>query len=61
VSRFVIQGVPYVLQGARGLSKQKTPGTGAAVEFDNGQVIEMWFSSLSVYGKAAEGRSVDHQ
>lgn len=48
VRAFVVQGVRFPLQGANGASQQ--PGTGPGIgELEAGKVLEMWFSSASVY------------
>jgi hypothetical protein len=54
-----IRGVSYVLQGATGTLSEQMPGAGKALEFDNGQVLEMWLSSATVYEKTANANSFD--
>jgi hypothetical protein len=47
------RGVFYFLQAVGDQSGDQKPGAGKALQFHDGQVIEMWFLAPSVYEKAA--------
>jgi hypothetical protein len=59
IQRFLIQGVPYAVQGATGTRSEQMPGAGSALEFHEGQFLEMWLSSTTVYEKVAAAGSLD--
>jgi hypothetical protein len=54
VTEFVIEGARFTLKGGTGEMKAQTPQAGEAVQFDRGQVIEMWPASPSIYEKAPD-------
>jgi hypothetical protein len=55
VTGFTVNGENYELLAANGSSKQ--PGSGPAVQLDPGKVLEMWFTSASVYEKTTGART----
>ena len=59
VQRFLIRGVPYSLQRASATLSEQMPGAGKALEFKDGQFLEMWLSSATVYEKVAAAGSLD--
>jgi len=59
VQRFLIRGVPYSLQRASATLSEQMPGAGKALEFKDGQFLEMWLSSTTVYEKVAAAGSLD--
>jgi hypothetical protein len=52
IRSFLIRGVSYSLPGTIETLSPQTPGAGKALQFDDGQIIEMWVSSATVYEKA---------
>lgn len=54
ITELVVQGARYILSGATGATDARPPGTGGAVQFDAGQVLEMWLASASTYEKAPD-------
>jgi hypothetical protein len=54
ITELVVQGARYILSGATGATDARPPGTGGAVQFDSGQVLEMWLASSSTYEKGPE-------
>jgi hypothetical protein len=55
LAEFSIGGTRYRLKNpALGMSVQ-TPGAGGAVQFDAGQVLEMWMGASSAYERVAGG------
>jgi hypothetical protein len=60
VRGFIAGGVHYVLPAGTGISNEQSPGTGKAVQFSKGQILQMWVSSETVYEKAAgDANSLD--
>lgn len=59
VQQFLIRGVPYSLQRATSTLSEQMPGAGKALEFKDGQYLEMWLSSTTVYEKVAAPGSLD--
>ena len=51
ITDFVLHGTRYTLKGASGTGRA-APGVGKAIEFNGGQILEMWFSSDSIYEEA---------
>ena len=54
VTELVIRRARYTLKGAAGATNARPPGTGGAVQFDAGRILEMWLASDSTYEKAAD-------
>ena len=57
INTFTIQGVTFVLPGAvsgsaTGVNEQM-PGAGKTLQFQNGNVLEMWVTVPSTYGKSS--------
>jgi hypothetical protein len=52
-----VRGVSYTLPGSTGTPNEQMSGAGKALEFHNGQTLEMWFSSSTVYSKPANAGS----
>jgi len=48
---FLIQGWTYAVRGESKVQGQPAPGTVSTVQFQDGQVLEMWLSSNSVFDK----------
>ncbi len=62
IQGIVIRGVQYKLKGASGAADAAgKSGSGVGVEFDAGQVQEMWLSAASVYEKVLVGAAGDSQ
>jgi hypothetical protein len=60
VSGFSIQGVPYTLPAMTAAAADaSSPGSGKALQFNKGQVLEMWISAASTYERAAAGSSIE--
>jgi len=55
ISGFSVGGAHYGLKNAAGGTSAQAPGAGGAVQFDAGQVLEMWMGSGSAYEKAENG------
>ena len=53
ITDFALHGTRYTLKGASGTGRA-TPGVGKAIEFNGGQILEMWFSSDSIYEEAPD-------
>jgi hypothetical protein len=49
ISEFSVRGVRYRLKDVAGAMSAQVPGAGGAVQFDTGQVFEMWMGSSSAY------------
>ncbi len=49
LSEIVIRGSHYKLMSQAGAGNARTAGSGGAVQFDSGKVLEMWVSSDSTY------------
>jgi len=54
LSEIVIRGLHYKLMSKPGAGNARTSGSGGAVQFDSGKVLEMWVSSDSVYELSGE-------
>ena len=52
LSEIVIRGSHYKLMSQAGAGNARTAGSGGAVQFDSGKVLEMWVSSDSIYERA---------
>jgi len=52
LSEIVIRGSHYKLMSQAGAGNARTAGSGGAVQFDSGKVLEMWVSSDSTYERA---------
>ena len=52
LSEIVIRGSHYKLKSQAGAGNARTSGSGGAVQFDSGKVLEMWVSSDSIYERA---------
>ena len=59
VRGFVAGGVHYVLPASTGALNEQSPGTGKAVQFSKGQILQMWISSETVYEKADDANLLD--
>jgi hypothetical protein len=59
VRGFVTGGVRYVLPAGTGTVSAQSPGTGKAVQFSKGKILQMWISSETVYEKADKANSPD--
>lgn len=53
ISEIVVGGSPYKLKSKAGAGKVRTAGSGGAVSFDSGKVLEVWPSSDSIYERPA--------
>jgi len=53
IAEFTIRGARYALKDATGGMSRQAPGAGGAVQFDAGQVLEMFMGSSSVYERVA--------
>jgi hypothetical protein len=49
VSQMVVRGTHYLVEGKEAAIHAQTPGTGSALKFNSGQVLEMWLQSASIY------------
>jgi hypothetical protein len=54
ITDLVVQGTRYVLSRTTGSTHAQPPGRGEAVQFDSGQILEMWLASASNYEKASD-------
>ena len=52
LSEIVIRGTHYKLKSQAGAGNARTAGSGGAVQFDSGKVLEMWVSSDSTYERS---------
>jgi len=59
VESLLVRGSTYKVQGARGTPSEQVQGAGKAVQFESGKLMEMWFSSASVYEKLSDTGSHD--
>ncbi len=55
VSQIVVRGAHYLVAGKEAAINAQTPGTGSALKFNSGQVLEMWLQSASVYRRVPAG------
>lgn len=53
ISAFSVGLAHYRLKNTAGGTGAQAPGGGGAVQFDAGQVLEMWMGSVSIYERAA--------
>ena len=53
LSEIVVRGSHYRLLSQAGAGNARTSGSGGAVQFDSGKVLEMWVSSDSAYERQA--------
>jgi len=49
LSEIVVHGAHYKLKSQAGAGNARTSGSGGAVQFDSGKVLEMWVSADSIY------------
>ncbi len=56
VTKFVVQGMSYVLKSASGAIAAPTPGGGGIVPFDGGQVLELFYAADSEYQQTPVAR-----
>lgn len=52
ISEIVVGGSHYKLKSRAGAGKVRTTGSGGAVSFDSGKVLEVWLSSDSIYERS---------
>ncbi len=52
LSEIVIRGAHYKLKSQAGAGNARAAGSGGAVQFDSGKVLEMWVSSDSIYERS---------
>jgi hypothetical protein len=53
VNSFILPGATYLLPAPSGALSEQIPGAGKALQFQNGDVLEMWVSLATTYARAA--------